>query len=59
MAIWAQEAVRQGYGVLLIDSLGPRDAGPVCLGPKNEVNFASGARDAMQAADHLRMLPPV
>jgi dienelactone hydrolase len=57
MATWAQAAVRQGFVVLVIDSLGPRDVDLVCYGPKGGVNFARGARDAMQAADHLRTLP--
>ena len=53
MATWAQTAVRQGFVVLLIDSLGPRDVDLVCLGPKNGVNFPRGVRDAMQAARPL------
>ena len=57
MATWAQTAVRQGFVVLLIDLLGPRDVDLVCLGPKNGVNLPRGVRDAMQAADHLRTLP--
>jgi dienelactone hydrolase len=57
MGTWAQAAVRQGFVVLLIDSLGPRDVDLVCLGPKNGVNFPRGVRDALQAADHLRALP--
>ena len=57
MAAWAQAAVRQGFVVLLIDSLGPRDVDLVCLGPKNGVSLPRGVRDAMQAADHLRALP--
>src|SRR5258705_1737289 len=57
MATWAQAALRQGFVVLLIDSLGPRDVDLVCYGPKGGVNFPRGVRDAMQAADHLRALP--
>jgi dienelactone hydrolase len=57
MATWAQAAVQQGFVVLLIDSLGPRDVDLVCFGPKGGVNFARGVRDAMQAAAHLRALP--
>jgi dienelactone hydrolase len=57
MVTWAQEAVRRGFVVLLIDSLGPRGVDDVCAGPKGGVNFARGVRDAMQAADHLRALP--
>jgi dienelactone hydrolase len=59
MGTWAQVAVQQGFVVLLIDSLGPRDVDLVCLGPKKGVNFPRGVRDALQAADHLRTLPYV
>ena len=55
----AKEAVRRGYVVLLTDSLGPRDVETVCYGPRNGVNFLRGARDALQAAEHLRSLPYV
>jgi dienelactone hydrolase len=54
MGTWATLAVRRGFVVLLIDSLGPRDVDTVCLGPKKGVNFARGVRDALQAADYLR-----
>jgi len=57
MGTWAQAAVRQGFVVLLIDSLGPRGVDLVCVEPKKGVNFPRGVRDAMQAADHLRALP--
>ncbi len=57
MGAWAQAAVQQGFVVLLIDSLGPRDVDLVCLGVKKGVNFPRGVRDALQAADHLRALP--
>ena len=57
MATWAQSAARQGFVVLLIDFLGPRDVDLVCLRTKNGVNLPRGVRDAMQAADHLRTLP--
>jgi dienelactone hydrolase len=59
MGIWAQDAVRQGYVVLLIDSLGQRDVVSVCDESKKGVNFPRGIRDAMQAADYLRTLPYV
>ena len=59
MGTWAQAAVRQGYVVLLIDSLRQRGVDSVCEEPKNGVNFARGVRDAMQAADNLRTLPYV
>ena len=54
IAAWARRAVARGYVVLLLDSLGARDVRSVCFGPKNGVNFFRGARDAMQAAEHLR-----
>lgn len=56
MGTWAKAAVEQGFVVLLIDSLGPRDVDQVCMGPKNGVNLPRGVRDALQAADHLRTL---
>ena len=59
MGTWARLAVRQGYVVLLIDSLGPRGVDTVCLESKKGVNFPRGIRDALQAADHLRTLPYV
>lgn len=55
----AKEAVRRGYVALLIDSLGPRGVETVCYGPRNGVNFLRGARDTLQAAEHLRGLPYV
>jgi dienelactone hydrolase len=54
MLDWAKEAVSRGYVALLIDSLGPRGAKTVCMGPQGGVNFARGVRDALQAAEHLR-----
>ena len=39
---------------LLIDSLGPRGASSVCFSPQNNVTFAAGVKDALQAAEHLR-----
>ena len=56
MGAWAQAGVKQGFVVLLIDSLSARGVDLVCLGPKNGVNFPRGVRDAMQAAAHLRTL---
>lgn len=55
----AKEAVRRGYVALLTDSLGPRGVNTVCYGPRNGVNFLRGARDTLQAAEHLRSLPYV
>jgi dienelactone hydrolase len=54
VAAWARAAVSHGYVVLLVDSLGPRNVKSVCFGPSNGVNFFRGARDALQAAEHLR-----
>ncbi|OKO75311.1 prolyl oligopeptidase [Bradyrhizobium sp. AS23.2] len=54
VAAWARAAVSRGYVVLLVDSLGPRNVKSVCFGPRNGVNFFRGARDALQAAEHLR-----
>ncbi len=59
MLTWAKEAVAQGYVAMLIDSLGPRGVDTVCMGPKNGVTFFRGAKDALQAAAHLRTLPYV
>jgi dienelactone hydrolase len=57
MVDWTRAAVARGYVALLIDSLGPRNAKTVCMGPQNGVNFARGTRDALQAAQHLRKQP--
>lgn len=54
MLDWARKAVARGYVALLVDALGPRGVDSVCFGPKNGVNFATGLRDALQAARHLR-----
>ncbi|WP_211912270.1 dienelactone hydrolase family protein [Tardiphaga alba] len=57
VAHWAREGVRRGYVVLLIDSLKPRDVQTVCYGPRAGVNLFRGAKDAFQAAAHLRNYP--
>ena len=54
---WAHKMVAQHYAVLLVDSLGPRGVLSVCYGPENGVNLFRGARDALQAAEHLRRQP--
>ncbi|MBR1087295.1 dienelactone hydrolase family protein [Bradyrhizobium manausense] len=59
VAAWARAAASHGYVVLLVDSLAPRNVKSVCFGPQNGVNFFRGARDALQAADHLRRMPDV
>jgi len=51
---WAHRMVAQHYAVLLVDSLGPRGVLSVCYGPEAGVNLFRGARDALQAAEHLR-----
>jgi dienelactone hydrolase len=56
MADWTRKAVRKGYVVLLLDSLGPRGVDTVCMGPKGGVHFGIGVRDALQATAHLRAL---
>jgi dienelactone hydrolase len=53
----ARKAVSMNYVVLLIDSLGPRGVTTVCYGPKEGVNLFRGARDALQASEHLRRQP--
>jgi dienelactone hydrolase len=54
MLEWAKLAVSRGYVAFLIDSLGPRGVDTVCMGPKGNVFFSRGVRDAVQAAQHLR-----
>jgi len=54
---WAREATSKNYAVLLVDSLGPRGVKSVCYGPEAGVNLFRGARDALQAAEHLRRQP--
>ena len=56
MVDWTRAAVRRGYVVLLLDSLGPRGVDMVCKGPKGGVHLGRGVRDALQAAEHLRKL---
>ena len=54
MLEWTRQAVKRGYAALLLDSFGERDVDTVCMGAKMGVNFARGARDALQGAEHLR-----
>jgi dienelactone hydrolase len=56
---WERSAVARGYVVAVVDSLGPRNVDTVCLGPRNGVNFARGARDALLAGKHVAALPYV
>jgi len=53
MLEWARRAVRHGYVVLLIDSLGQRGVESVCMGPQGGVTPMRGVRDALQAAAYL------
>src|SRR6266404_4271142 len=55
----AYKAVSMNYVVLLVNSLGPRGVTSVCYGPKAGVNLFRGARDALQASEHLRRQPYV
>jgi dienelactone hydrolase len=57
MVEWARQAVGQGYVALVLDVFGQRGVDTVCLGAKGGVSFGRGAKDAYQAADHLRTLP--
>jgi len=54
---WANRAVRRNYAVLLVDAFGARGVTTVCYGPKSGVNLMRGAKDAVQAAQHLRKQP--
>jgi len=53
----ARKAVSMNYVVLLVDSFGPRGVTTVCYGPQAGVNLFRGARDALQASEHLRRQP--
>lgn len=57
MLEWTRFLATEGFVVLLVDSLGPRGVDSVCNGPKGGVDLLRGARDATDAADHLRKLP--
>lgn len=59
MLEWAKRAVARGYVVLQLDVLGPRNVDSVCFGPKGNVFFHRGVKDAFQAAAHLSGLPYV
>ncbi|MBC7377977.1 MAG: dienelactone hydrolase family protein [Burkholderiaceae bacterium] len=54
MLQWARTAVAHGYVALVIDSLGPRGVSSVCMGVQGGVHFPRGARDELQAVEHLR-----
>jgi dienelactone hydrolase len=57
VAAWARRAVARNYAVLLLDAFGARGVTSVCYGPKAGVNLVRGAKDAVQAAQHLRRQP--
>lgn len=54
MLSWAREAVKRGYVAFLVDGFSQREVDSTCYGAKNGVNFMRSARDALQAAEHLR-----
>jgi dienelactone hydrolase len=51
---WARRAISRNYAVLLLDAFSARGVTSVCYGPKSGVNLVRGAKDAVQAAQHLR-----
>ncbi|WP_454620453.1 dienelactone hydrolase family protein [Bradyrhizobium cenepequi] len=55
----ARKAVAAKYAVLVLDSFTQRGVSTVCFGPEAGINFFRGARDALQAAEHLRHQPYV
>ena len=57
VAAWARRAVARNYAVLLLDAFSARGVTSVCYGPKTGVNLVRGAKDALQAAQHLRRKP--
>jgi dienelactone hydrolase len=59
MLDWAKEAVGRGYVAFLLDSMSQRGAKTLCEGPQMGVSFPRGAKDVLQAVEHLRSLPYV
>lgn len=57
VTVAAQDALRRGYVVFVLDSFSQRGVDMVCLGPKGDVFFSRGLRDALMAAENLRKLP--
>ncbi|MBK6006583.1 dienelactone hydrolase family protein [Ramlibacter ginsenosidimutans] len=55
---WASRAVREGYVVMVLDSLGPRGVKLNCT-PPTAVSIQRGVKDAFQALEHLQKLPAV
>jgi dienelactone hydrolase len=54
MLQWAKDAVARGYVAFLVDYMHPRGVDTLCQGPRNGLNFFRGAKDAFQAAQHLK-----
>jgi dienelactone hydrolase len=52
---WAQEALKRGFVVLVLDSFGPRNIKSVCIG-ETPVNLVRGAKDALDASSYLSKL---
>lgn len=54
---WAMRLVGWGYAAVIVDSFGPRNLGSTCR--RNVVPARLRARDAINAAAYLRMLPGI
>jgi dienelactone hydrolase len=52
---WTQEALKRGFVVFVLDSLGPRNLKSVCVG-ETPVNVVRGAKDALDVASYLSTL---
>lgn len=53
---WTKLALENGYVAFVLDSLGPRGLKNICM-PPNNVPSSRGAKDTLQALDHLKTLP--
>lgn len=51
---WAQRAVARGYVAFMVDSVGGRGVDTICYGPKGDITYERGARDVLQAVEHLK-----
>ncbi len=51
---WAQRAVRAGYVAFMVDSVGGRGVDSICYGPKGDITYERGAKDVLQAVEHLK-----
>jgi tripartite-type tricarboxylate transporter receptor subunit TctC/predicted esterase len=62
-AYWTQAALKQGYAVLVLDSLGPRRVDTMCdmlpYQDKSGVNLYRGLKDTADALEHLAKLPEI